>query len=854
MSEKEIIHIVPHSHWDREWYLPFEKHRFRLVELLDSLIDVMERDPQFRYFHLDGQMIVLEDYLQIKPYMADRLLALIREGRIRVGPWYILQDEYLTSDEANVRNMMLGIRLGEQMRVPVERIGYLPDSFGNISQMPQILRKCGIDAVVFGRGVTNMAEIVWEAPDGSRVLGGHFTPWYNNAAELPTEEEAAGARAAKLLGMFRNAAKSREYLGMNGGDHQPVQTDLPEALRALNAATEENVVFVHSNLTAYLDALRPDMERYPVIREEMAGQNTNGHGLLISTASARIYLKQKNHAAQNALERLAEPFGTLAYLFSGKYPVDFLNYAWKILLQNHTHDSICGCSVDEVHREMLPRFDKVLQLSDSIAKQALETLAKKLPVHPELGTPVAVFNNTIYPQSGLVTATVDLPEDAETEGLVITDEAGTALAGVFEILPHTFTYRLPKDAFRKVSYVKRCRFRFAAGDVPAYGYKMFYVKAKPDKLGTLPHTDRGAENEWISLYIEDNGSLTVTDKASGKVWRDLNLYEDTADIGDEYLFKGNGAPAITTEGCRAQIGLKEAGRDYVAFQIRHTLSLPARYDRDSGTYCEERAPFEIETAVTLTRFSRSIRLSVKMQNASQCHRLRAVFRNGLQTKTVLANGQFDIVEREIQTRPAWRWPTNEQRMQAFVALRDEENALVVATRGLHEYEVLRDGSNTLCVNLLRCVDQLGDWGVFPTPEAQCPGINTAEYALCVGSAEAYDEAQREAYQFAAGDLYVTRITEPDTCEGGLPQSLLSVEGDGVWGTALKKWEEGPGVILRLYNTRAVKNQVTLHTAPCFTAWCETDLLERPTGLSAPVDGGISLRLAPKEIKTVLLTF
>ncbi len=492
MSEKEMIHIVPHAHWDREWYMSFEQHRFRLVQLLDSLIETMERDPEYRYFHLDGQMIVLEDYLEIRPYMRDRLLKLIREGRIRVGPWYILQDEYLTSDEANVRNMMIGLDMGEKLGVPVERIGYLPDSFGNISQMPQILRKCGIDRVVFGRGVTNMAEILWEAPDGSRVLGAHFTPWYNNAAELPTDEAGASERAARLLGPFRSASKSSVYLGMNGSDHQPVQVNLPDAIRALNAAAPEDVSFAFSNLERYLTALEPDAHRYPLIREEMAGQNTNGHCLLISTASARIYLKQKNHAAQNALERVAEPLGTVAYLLGGQYPADFLNYAWKNLLKNHTHDCICGCSVDEVHREMLPRFDKVEQVCGCVAGEALETIETKLPVQPELGIPVAVFNPTVYSRSELVTARVDLPEDADTAGLCITDGAGNVLAPVDEILPHTFTYELPKDAFRKVRYVQRCRFRFAARNIPAFGYGLFYVTARRAEAQEMPHTDRSA--------------------------------------------------------------------------------------------------------------------------------------------------------------------------------------------------------------------------------------------------------------------------------------------------------------------------------------------------------------------------
>ena len=241
MPRKKTVHIVPHSHWDREWYMPFEKHRYRLIKLMDSLIEKMEEDPEYKYYNLDGQMVLLDDYLQIKPYMWERLKKLINDGRIKVGPWYVLQDEYLISDEANVRNMLIGLSEGNDKGVIISKIGYLPDSFGNISQMPQILKKCGIETVVFGRGVTNISEIIWESPDGSRVVGGHFTPWYNNANELPTDETVK-QRADLMLERFESASKTNDYLGMNGSDHQPPQLNLGEAIAALNKATDDNVV------------------------------------------------------------------------------------------------------------------------------------------------------------------------------------------------------------------------------------------------------------------------------------------------------------------------------------------------------------------------------------------------------------------------------------------------------------------------------------------------------------------------------------------------------------------------------------------------------------------------------------
>jgi alpha-mannosidase len=298
---------------------------------------------------------------------------------------------------------------------------------------------------------------------------------------------------------------------------------------------------------------------------------------------------------------------------------------------------------------------------------------------------------------------------------------------------------LPDDAFREVIYVNRYTFRFAAIDVPDFGYSVYYATNAKADASVMKHTENSAENDYISLKIEKNGSLTVTDKQTQKVYKGLNIYEDTPDIGDEYIFRAGEHTPITTENSTAKIILKEATSSYVTFGVSQEMLLPESYNRKLNCYSENKVPFTFETEITLNRFSRKIDVKVLMNNASDCHRIRALFKNDIKTDTVLANGQFDIVRRNIETDPAWKCPTNEQRIQSFVALKGEDT-LLVATRGLYEYEVLRDGSNTLCINLLRSTDQLGDWGEFPTPDAQCKGYNTAEYEIFVGNADIYDDA------------------------------------------------------------------------------------------------------------------
>ena len=239
------VHIISHSHWDREWYLPFEQHRMRLVELIDKCMEVFEKDDSFKSFFLDGQTIVLDDYLEIRLENKEKLIKYIKEGKFIIGPWYILQDEFYTSGEANIRNLLVGMKEAEKYGAMC-KMGYFPDAFGNAGQMPQILKQAGMDTVTFGRGVRPVgfdneiqengnyespySEMMWESPDGTKIFGILFANWYNNGNEVPTDKKSAKEYWDDRLKKVATFASTDEYLLMNGCDHQPVQADLGKAL------------------------------------------------------------------------------------------------------------------------------------------------------------------------------------------------------------------------------------------------------------------------------------------------------------------------------------------------------------------------------------------------------------------------------------------------------------------------------------------------------------------------------------------------------------------------------------------------------------------------------------------------
>ena len=239
---KKTVHIVSHTHWDREWYLPLENHTMRLVDLVDGLIEALE-DPRFKYFQFDGQYLPIEDYLKVRPENKDKLKELIESGRIIIGPWYILQDAFLTSGESNVKDLSLGIKKSTGWGKPAS-IGYFPDTFGNIGQAPQILNKAGIDVAYFGRGVkatgfdnaviedftSKNSELIWQSNDGSEVLGILFANWYCNGVDIPSKEDKLRKYMDKKIADMEKYASTNQLLLMNGCDHSPVQKNIGEII------------------------------------------------------------------------------------------------------------------------------------------------------------------------------------------------------------------------------------------------------------------------------------------------------------------------------------------------------------------------------------------------------------------------------------------------------------------------------------------------------------------------------------------------------------------------------------------------------------------------------------------------
>src|SRR5579859_1450352 len=467
MAEQLHILIVPHTHWDREWYQTFQQFRVRLVQTIDHLLDILDRDEKFSYFMLDGQTIVLDDYLEIQPEQEQRLKRHIQAGRILVGPWYLQPDEFLVSGESLIRNLQIGLRRAAEFGTPM-RVGYVPDCFGHIAQMPQILRGFDIDSAVFWRGVgeeAHKSEFYWAAPDGTQVLVIHLadTVGYSNASLMPLNPEEFVTRVEILTAPLLAKATTNTLLFMNGSDHLEPQDGLPETIEAANKLLahinpehekiltrfghhEQNGQVSHfdninvriGTLPQYIESVRQQIERSPgTPLQTLSGEMRSSQysHLLPAVLSTRMWIKQQNTATEHLLERWMEPLTAWAWKLGAPYPKALVKLAWKYLLQNHPHDSICGCSIDQVHRENSVRFAQSQQISENLITQAMQYLASVTDTHTPFhaqgnrphadheALPIVVFNPAPGPRTEAVQIVAQLP--GTLNNAVIVDELGT---------------------------------------------------------------------------------------------------------------------------------------------------------------------------------------------------------------------------------------------------------------------------------------------------------------------------------------------------------------------------------------------------------------------------------------------
>jgi alpha-mannosidase len=804
------------------------------VALLDDVVDRLSRDRRLT-FHLDGQTVLIEDYLAVRPDQRRRVQRLVEAGRLTLGPWYVLADELLAGDEPLVRNLLVGQRQAAELGgwLPV---GYSPDAFGHPDMLPAILRGFGIADALLWRGYGGRRGeggdlFHWAAPDGSTVLVHHLPPaGYEFGAELPVALAGMRSRWCAMVAVLEPRAVVPVLLVLNGADHHARQPDLDRAVRSLRRVIPESTVEV-STLDAYFGVVRAGLAATGRSPRRVTGELRWSYGYtwtLQGVAATRTALKQRIAEGAGLLTRWAEPQVALGPRAAALRPL--LAQAWRTHLTNLFHDTLAGSIVDAVARDAATRADAVVDearglLEDALDARLAQDAVRRRRERDAWQPALVLVNPSPRSRGGVVEATVTRFRSDVVVGRPAAGTRSTPLEpfhltdGQGRVVPHqvlqvTDAYeRLdsPRD-YPDQDRVWAVRVAVSARDVPGFGLARLDVRAGAAPTDDLPDavSARGTalHASWGGVRATRDGFTVV---GGGRTRRLGPGLVDERDEGDTYTIE----PVAGDRPLRAQWG---RARVVWAGPLVAALARPFRIGRRvRGTIY-----------VRIEAGSPLVRIAVEGTNLAGQHRLRLVVPVGADDQAT-ADMVFGAVTRRRETarqQAGQEAPATTAPMHRWVSA----GGWTVCARGLHEYELLRDGA--LAVTLLRAVGDLsrGDLPARPghagwptaTPGAQGLGAFRAEIALApvgVGdrdSARDWDAVESAADEFhapLAGRMYRSGIEVPDTVPGP------ALSGAGLAFRALKPREDGEGIVLRCVNlTRRVRRGAWIFPYPVTRAF------------------------------------
>lgn len=845
------VFVVPHTHWDREWFFTSDQAKVYLLKDLKDVLDHLEASGQYGSFLLDGQSSLIEDYLNWRPQERKRVEKLVKEKKLILGPWYTQTDQYLASGESIINNLRIGMKQSDELGGHMN-VAYVPDSFGQESSMPQIYQQLGIDDAVLYRGFslddTKQSEFTWQGEDGSeisvfRMACGYFI------GGVVDETKLAQLMSEEPFKTVVDQASTDNVLFPNGSDMAPLRFDLPEFIERLNQANKGKFTFEVASLEDYITAVK---EAKPELRlitgEQDCGKDMRVHK---SISSSRADLKALNTKLQNYLANVVEPVLALGSYFGLPYPTKTLEDLWKKMAKNAAHDSMGNCVSDRVNADIKARYQKVEDIATALVEVTLRQISTgvKNDGHP---ITLTVFNTLPVERGGVVSKRIYSP----SRNFKIQDYNGqnipfeiTAVKDVTELIMSSTIQLDPGQAIYLPEKVYQLDVNMQLASIPAFGYKQLSILSEQDQEIDLPTRQTGTkiENEFYQISVNVDGSLDILDKLNNHLYRKQAILEENGDDGDSYNYspaKQDLVSYSTAQPHRSQCIQNALSSKLI---IDYDFSVPSDLAARARGLTDVKMPTQM--IVTLDQASKLIKFELNVDNRlPKSHRLCIDFDSEVVTNTSIADIQFGTIKRPLTKKQALRdWHQNQgawqekpisiNTVQSFVAMSDNERGLALIPQGVREYECIGKDNATIRLTVFRTYGTLGKRDLLyrpgrasgdetvPTPEAELNQHLSFELAMTTMQT-GYDQAvlasevkafetPLQVYQYA--EFLNGRLTFPfnPVKRTADPELSLFKTDDQLVVSTVEQTEEGTGYQMRLYNPlfHPVGDKITFNKQP-----------------------------------------
>lgn len=823
------VHIVPHIHWDREWYFSDEESKILLVNDMKEILDTLENNDNYPYFVLDGQTSILEDYLSYEPNDKYRIKDLVLKGKLIIGPWYTQTDEMIVGGESILRNLLYGIKdckeFGDFMK-----IGYLPDSFGQSAQMPQILNGFGIKESIFWRGCserkgTNKTEFYWSDPIGNKVLVQILPLGYAIGKYLPENEVDLQKRMDKYLPVLDKGATTDNILLPNGHDQMPIQKNIFTIIDKLNKLYPTKNFF----LSKYENVFEELYKNYEL--DNIQGEFLDGKYMRVhrSIFSSRADIKTMNTRIENKLTNILEPLASIAFSLGFDYHHGIIESIWKEIMKNHAHDSIGCCCSDKVHKTIVNRFFTAEERLDSLIEFYKRKIVDAMSVEISLDK-LTIFNFLPYERNSVITAEFT----TKMLNFSLFDAENNELD--FEILSEKIIDAgiIDRQIVHYGDYDPFVQYTIAFKDkINAMGYKTYFIKESDKMISTndpkiLITNNNILENEFYKITIVKNGTLVIFHKETSETYKNVLLVEDGADDGDGYDFSELENDFIITSLNSVATTTITKSKYKQSAVIKLILEIPQNLDSRKNKLIDGK--IQLIFNIELLGNSKNINIKLDVTNNCYDHRVRVLIPNNYSSEFSISDNQFGKIKRPVYDSAMQYWekenwderPDSIYPMLSYVGL-DIEKGLSILTNSIREFEIIGETYNTIAITVFRCTGYLGKENLYrrpgrpsgiklPTLDSQMIGKNSYEFALTSNSKYLGRIAKEyltplSFYNKMPYNAMKLNPTDFNTC---YDYSFFSEDNNLITMSVLKKAENSNGFIFRAYNSLDDQINMNIH--------------------------------------------
>lgn len=865
------VHIVPHMHWDREWYFSTEESRILLVNNMEEILEMLETNPDYPYYVLDGQTSILEDYFAVKPENKERVKKLVQAGKLIIGPWYTQTDEMVVGGESIVRNLLYGLKDSEEFGSPM-KIGYLPDSFGQSSQMPQILNGFDIKYSIFWRGTserhgTDKTEFYWESDDGSKVLVQLFPLGYAIGKYLPEDEEKLQERINKYFTVLDRGATTENIILPNGHDQMPIQKNIFTVMEKLQRLYPDRDFFL-SKYENVFEELEKNKELPTIQGEFLDGKYMRVHRSIYST---RMDIKAANTRIENKITNVLEPLASIAYSLGFEYHHGLIELIWKEIMKNHAHDSIGCCCSDKVHREIANRFFLAEEKTDQLIEYYKRKITDAIATDRKEDR-LTAFNLLPYDRDEAVTTKVI----TKLESFELEDGEGKNIP--FEVIEKEIIDPglIDRQIVHYGNYDPFYQYTIQVKDfIPAMGYKTYFVVNAQKEMTNSFVEKETVETDYYSVSVNPNGTLRIFDKQHEKEFNNVLLLENGGDDGDEYDFSPlQNETLIYSDSVEAEVKMMQNGYE-AQIDIQLKLDVPGDLEKRKADKVDRFV--DVHWKITIPNDQPIIKVVADLDNQAKDHRLRALIPTGIASSISVSDNQFGFIKRDVYDSAMDVWekedwderPDSIYPMLSFVGLSDEEHGVSILTNSTREYEVIGDNYDTIALTLFRSVGVLGKEEMLrrpgrpsgiklPTPDSQMLGKLTLDFAITV-----HEKSTTAANIGRIAKEYTTPIQtynkiphnamklNPEDVQAPLTYSLLKETNHGAVLSVLKKAEKEDTFVLRFFNPTEAEAKASFIVNPSINQVQEGNLNENAIAPVQVENNQFSILVKPNQVKTVL---